>query len=61
MQFVVKQFGGTFMNLDSKLPEPVPFADFVVFANDLLSKGNQMILVVDPADRDSLWRTEQEE
>ncbi|KAI6240939.1 Ubiquitinyl hydrolase 1 [Aphelenchoides fujianensis] len=52
--FAVKRFGANFFNLDSKLPEPAPINDFTLFANEILARNDEMILVCRPEDRDKV-------
>jgi len=56
----VLRVGYSHYNLDSKLREPVKLDDFVLFANKLLSEGNQLFLVVKPEDADSCVNSRQD-
>ncbi|KAH7732232.1 josephin-2 [Aphelenchoides avenae] len=50
--FAVIRAGHAFYNMDSKLPEPVPIDDLVLFANKQLAEGNQLFLVTKREDFD---------
>lgn len=52
--FTVRQIGDAgFFNFDSKMDEPTPVDDFVVFADSLLANGAQLLVVVEPENANS--------
>ncbi|KAI1732154.1 josephin domain-containing protein [Ditylenchus destructor] len=46
--FTVLKIGKTYYNLDSKLPGPIKIESILDFAHQLLSQGNQLLLVTKP-------------